>query len=176
MNGPGRFWVLAVVLSGMALSMSGCKQLEARDQLNKGCEAYKSGRYDEAIEHFQQATQLDPSLPTAKMYLGKALEQNVVPGLTTPDNLNTANKAMEIFKQVLDQNPERCQQHEGNRGHLFQHQGSGRCRNLAEEGSGRRSQRCRCRGAHRWHSRREERNSAREIGFSLGGGTGRQFE
>ncbi len=105
MNGPGRFWVLAVVLSGMALSMSGCKQLEARDQLNKGCEAYKSGRYDEAIEHFQQATQLDPSLPTAKMYLGKALEQNVVPGLTTPDNLNTANKAMEIFKQVLDQNP-----------------------------------------------------------------------
>ena len=105
MNGPGRFWVLAVVLSGMALSMSGCKQLEARDQLNKGCEAYKSGHYDEAIEHFQQATQLDPSLPTAKMYLGKALEQNVVPGLTTPDNLNTANKAMEIFKQVLDQNP-----------------------------------------------------------------------
>ena len=105
MNGPGRFWVLAVVLSGMALSMSGCKQLEARDQLNKGCEAYKSGHYDEAIEHFQEATQLDPALPTAKMYLGKALEQNVVPGLTTPDNLNTANKAMEIFKQVLDQNP-----------------------------------------------------------------------
>jgi len=105
MNGPGRFWVLAVVLSGMALSMSGCKQLEARDQLNKGCEAYKAGHYDEAIEHFQQATQLDPALPTAKMYLGKALEQNVVPGLTTPDNLNTANKAMEIFKQVLDQNP-----------------------------------------------------------------------
>jgi tetratricopeptide (TPR) repeat protein len=105
MNGPGRFWVLAVILSGMALAMSGCKQLEARDQLNKGCTAYKAGHYDEAIEHFQQATQLDPALPTAKMYLGKALEQNVVPGLTTPDNLNTANKAMEIFKQVLDQNP-----------------------------------------------------------------------
>jgi tetratricopeptide (TPR) repeat protein len=105
MNGPGRFWVLAVVLSGMALSMSGCKQLEARDQLNKGCEAYKAGHYDEAIEHFQQATQLDPSLPTAKMYLGKALEQNVVPGLTTPENLKTASQAMDIFKEVLDQNP-----------------------------------------------------------------------
>jgi len=41
----------------------------------------------------------------AKMYLGKALEQNVVPGLTTPDNLKTANEAMDIFKQVLAQNP-----------------------------------------------------------------------
>jgi tetratricopeptide (TPR) repeat protein len=89
----------------MALSMSGCNQLKARDQLNKGCEAYKAGHYDEAIEHFQQATELDPTLPTAKMYLGKALEQNVVPGLTTPDNLKTANQAMDIFKEVLEQKP-----------------------------------------------------------------------
>jgi tetratricopeptide (TPR) repeat protein len=105
MKGPGRFWVLAVILSGVALSTSGCKQLEARDQLNKGCDAFKAGHYDEAIQHFQQATELDPSLPTAKMYLGKALEQNVVPGLSTPDNLKTANQAMDIFKEVLDQNP-----------------------------------------------------------------------
>lgn len=105
MKGPGRFWALAVVLSGLALSMSGCKQLQARDQLNKGVEAYKAGHYDEAIDHFQQATELDPTLPTAKMYLGKALEQNVVPGLTTPENLKTANRAMDIFKEVLQQNP-----------------------------------------------------------------------
>lgn len=105
MKGPGRFWVLAVILSGAALSMSGCKQLAARDHLNKGVEAYKAGHYDEAIDNFQQATQLDPSLSTAKMYLGKALEQNVVPGLTTADNVATANKAMDIFKQVLDEHP-----------------------------------------------------------------------
>jgi tetratricopeptide (TPR) repeat protein len=105
MNGPGRFWVLAVVLSGMVLAMSGCSQLEARDQLNKGCEAYKAGHYDEAIEHFQKATELDPSLPMAKTYLATALAQNVVPGLNTPDNMKTANQAMDIFKQVLAQSP-----------------------------------------------------------------------
>ncbi len=105
MSGRGRFWVLAVILSGMALAMSGCNQLAARDQLNKGVEAFKNGHYDEAVEHFQKATELDPNLPMAKMYLGKALEQNVVPGLTTPDNLKTANEAMDIFKQVLAQNP-----------------------------------------------------------------------
>ena len=105
MNGPGRFLALAVVFSGMAIVMSGCKQLEARDQLNKGCEAYKSGHYDEAIEHFQEATQLDPNLPMAKTYLATALAQNVVPGMNTPENMKTANQAMDIFKQVLAQNP-----------------------------------------------------------------------
>jgi len=87
------------------LAMGGCKQLAARDQLNKGVEAYKAGHYDEAIEHFQQATDLDPTLPMAKTYLATALAQNVVPGMTTPDNLKTANQAMDIFKQVLTQNP-----------------------------------------------------------------------
>ncbi len=105
MNGPGRFLALAVVFSGMAIVMSGCKQLEARDQLNKGCEAYKSGHYDEAIEHFQEATQLDPNLPMAKTYLATALAQNVVPGMNTPENMKTAHQAMDIFKQVLAQNP-----------------------------------------------------------------------
>jgi len=105
MNGAARFWALAVALTGMVLSMSGCNQLLARDQLNKGVEAYKSGHYDEAIGHFQKATDLDPRLPMAKTYLAKALEQDVAPGITTPDNLKTANQAIDIFKEVLATNP-----------------------------------------------------------------------
>ena len=106
MNGPGRFWVLAVILSGMVLAMSGCNQLEARDQLNKGVDAYKAGHYDEAIEHFQKATELDPKLSMAKTYLGSALEQNVVPQLDTPENVKTAMQAIGIFQEALDQKPD----------------------------------------------------------------------
>ena len=105
MNGPARFWALAVTLTGMVLAMSGCNQLQARDQLNKGVDAYKSGHYDEAIEHFQKATELDPKLPMAKTYLATALAQNVVPGVTTPENLKIADQAIEIFKQVLAEKP-----------------------------------------------------------------------
>jgi len=105
MNGPGRFCVLAVILSSMVLAMSGCKQLEARDQLNKGVEEFKAGHYDLAVEHFQKATELDPKLPMAKTYLGSALAENVIPGLTTPDNLKNANQAIDIFKEVLATNP-----------------------------------------------------------------------
>ena len=105
MNGPARFWALGVALTCMVLSMSGCNQLQARDQLNKGVEAYKSAHYEEAIEHFQKATELDPKLPMAKTYLATALAQNVVPGMTTPENLKTANQAIDIFKDVLDTQP-----------------------------------------------------------------------
>ncbi len=105
MNGPARITALAVVLAGMVLSMSGCDRLAARDQLNKGVDAYKSGKYEEAIGHFQKATELDPSLPMAKSYLATALSQNIVPGLDTAENLKTAQQAISIFQEVLEKDP-----------------------------------------------------------------------
>jgi len=105
MNRPARITALAVAVAGMVLSMSGCNRLQARDQLNKGVEAYKSAHYEEAIGHFEKATQLDPTLPMAKSYLATALAQNVVPGLDSPDNLKTAQQAIDIFQQVIDKDP-----------------------------------------------------------------------
>ena len=105
MNQPARYWALGAGLACMVLAISGCNQLEARDQLNKGVEAYKSAHYEEAIEHFQKATELDPKLPMAKTYLATALAQNVIPGETTPDNLKTANQAISIFQEVLNSQP-----------------------------------------------------------------------
>lgn len=105
MNRPARIIALAVALGGMVLSMSGCNRLAARDQLNKGVESYKAARYEEAIGHFQKATELDPTLPMAKSYLATALAQNVVPGLDTPDNLKTAQQAISMFQEVLAKDP-----------------------------------------------------------------------
>lgn len=105
MNGPARIATLAVVLAGLVFSISGCSRLEARDQLNKGVESYKAGKYEEAINHFQRATELDPSLPMAKSYLATALSQNIVPGMDTPDNLKTADQAISIFQEVLAKDP-----------------------------------------------------------------------
>jgi tetratricopeptide (TPR) repeat protein len=105
MNGPARITVLAVALAGMVISMSGCDKLAARAELNKGVDAYKGAHYEDAINHFQRATMLDPSLPMAKGYLATALGQNVVPGLLTPDNLKTAQQAIDIFQEVLAKDP-----------------------------------------------------------------------
>ncbi len=77
----------------------------AGEELNLGVEAYKSSRYDDAIDHFLKAEELDPASTTAKQYLATALAQNVVPGLDTPDNLKTAQQAIDIFQQVLAKEP-----------------------------------------------------------------------
>ena len=105
MNRIARLPVLAVVLVAATASLTGCNQLKARDQLNKGVESFKAGKYDQAVTHFQQAQTLDPKLSVAKAFLATALSQNVVPGLTTPENLKTANQAIETFEQVLQQDP-----------------------------------------------------------------------
>jgi tetratricopeptide (TPR) repeat protein len=80
-------------------------QSSAGDEINRGVEAYKSAHYEEAIAHFQKAVELDPSSVMAKAYLATALSQNVVPGLTTPENLKTAELAIAIFKEVLTAKP-----------------------------------------------------------------------
>jgi tetratricopeptide (TPR) repeat protein len=81
------------------------QRLGAREQLNLGVDAYKGARYGEAVEHFRRAAELDPSLPLAKLYLGTALAQNVVPGLETPENLKTADEAASTFLELLKENP-----------------------------------------------------------------------
>jgi tetratricopeptide (TPR) repeat protein len=105
MNRIARLPVLAVVVMAMMVSLTGCDKLKARDQLNKGVESFKAGKYEEAITHFQNAENLDPKLPTAKAFLATALSQNVVPGLTSPDNLKTAQQAIDTFQQVLAEDP-----------------------------------------------------------------------
>ncbi len=75
------------------------------DEINQGVQAYKSARYDEAVDDFRKAVELDPNNATAKLYLGTALAQNVVPGLNTPENLKTAEQAIRIFQQVLAKDP-----------------------------------------------------------------------
>jgi tetratricopeptide (TPR) repeat protein len=105
MNRLARTPVLAAILVILMVSLTGCDRLKARDQLNKGVEAFKAGKYEEAIRHFQDAERLDPKLPTAKAFLATALSQNVVPGLSTPDNLKIAQQAIDTYQQVLAEDP-----------------------------------------------------------------------
>jgi tetratricopeptide (TPR) repeat protein len=65
--------ILAFIAVALALlSSTACNKLRARDQLNKGVQAYKNAKYEEAIEKFKNAVALDPSLINAKLYLATA--------------------------------------------------------------------------------------------------------
>ena len=95
---------------GLALLSSlGCDKLKARDQLNKGVKAYKDNHYEQAIDHFQQAVQLDPTLLNARMYLATAYVSQYIPGVDSPDNNRTAEEAIKQYQTVIDANPSRDQ-------------------------------------------------------------------
>jgi tetratricopeptide (TPR) repeat protein len=104
MNKSGRVLILIAALLAL-LSAVGCEKLRARDQINKGVQAYKNAKYEEAIEHFKNAVQLDPSLMNAKLYLATAYMQQYIPGADSPENNKYAEEAIAEFKSVLDSNP-----------------------------------------------------------------------
>jgi tetratricopeptide (TPR) repeat protein len=104
MNRTARL-VTVVAVAAALLSTAGCNKLKARDQLNKGVQSFRGAKYEEAIEHFKNAVNLDSDLKVAKMYLATAYAQQFVPGSETPENLQNAQLAIEQYKQVLEKDP-----------------------------------------------------------------------
>lgn len=108
MNKTLRVLTLAAVALALLPSL-GCDKLKARDQLNKGVKAYKDNHYEQAIDHFQQSVRLDPSLINARMYLATAYVSQYIPGVDDPDNLRTAQSAIDEYQKVIAMNPSRDQ-------------------------------------------------------------------
>jgi len=98
----GTALALAALIS---LAAIGCNKLKARDMLNKGVQAYKANQYDKAIEQFKTATELDPDLKTARLYLATAYANLYVPGSPDAANLDHAHQAIAVFKDVLGRDP-----------------------------------------------------------------------
>src|SRR5262245_18706441 len=93
------------MLSASLLLSTGCQKLRARDQLNKGVQAYKNAKYEEAIEKFKNAVALDPTLVNAQLYLATANAQQYIPGAYTPQNVRMGEQAVNEYKSVLQKDP-----------------------------------------------------------------------
>ena len=97
--------VTVLAVAAALLGSVGCNKLRARDQLNKGVQAYRGAHYEEAIDHFQRAVSLDSDFKVAKLYLAMAYTSQYVPGVPTPDNLKMAQQAIDEYKSVLEKDP-----------------------------------------------------------------------
>jgi tetratricopeptide (TPR) repeat protein len=93
---------ISIAAMAVLLATSGCTKLRARDQLNKGVQAYKASKFETAIEKFKNAIELDPSLDVAKLYLATACVAQYVPGGDNPENVRMADCAIDQYKKVLD--------------------------------------------------------------------------
>jgi tetratricopeptide (TPR) repeat protein len=97
---PRSHFLLIVLLACVAV-VPGCDKLKARDLLNKGVQAYKSGQYDAAIEDFKQSKSLDPSLTNARLYLATAYSAQYIPGAPSEENVRMGEQAINEYKEVL---------------------------------------------------------------------------
>src|SRR5712691_10817451 len=97
--------ILVLAVAAIAALNSGCNQLKARDQLNKGVAAFTNAQYPEAVEHFKTACELDPGFAAARLYLATAYMQQYIPGAESPENMKMATEAYNQFQKVLEQDP-----------------------------------------------------------------------
>jgi tetratricopeptide (TPR) repeat protein len=117
---------LAAVLAlfVLVLGASGCSKLRARDLLNKGVQSFKNGQYDVAIDDFQKAKDLDPTLMNARLYLATAYATQYIPGAPSQENMNFGNQAIKVFKEVLESDPNNLSAIDGIGSILFQMAGT----------------------------------------------------
>jgi len=94
------------LLAVFSLGMVSCAKLQARDNVNKGVRAFRDGKYDAAIDYFQEAIKLDPEAPYAQLYLATAYSQSFIPGAQSEDNQKNADMAIETFNKVLEKDPQ----------------------------------------------------------------------
>lgn len=97
---PQTLFLFAILVAAL-VTVSGCDKLRARDKLNKGVQAYKGGQTDQAIEDFKQATQYDPDLLNARLYLATAYSAQYVPGAPSEENKRNGLQAQQEFMTIL---------------------------------------------------------------------------
>ena len=93
---------IIAALALVAGCLGGCDKLKARDLLNQGTQAYKDGQTDKAIEDFKQATELDPTLLMARLYLATAYQGQFIPGAPSEENKRNGTQALQEYQKVLD--------------------------------------------------------------------------
>lgn len=98
-------YLSAGLVIALAVASYGCEKLQARDNLNKGVAAYKSAKYAEAADYFQKSVELDPTFPTARLYLATAYMSQYIPGAESDDNRKMYQMAKDNFLKVLEQSP-----------------------------------------------------------------------
>jgi tetratricopeptide (TPR) repeat protein len=98
-------WRILAPLGVLLLFSTGCAKLESRDQLNKGVQAFRNNKYADAVNHFKEALNLDPTSENARSYLAVSYMVQWVPGAESKDNQKNYEMARKTFNEILAKQP-----------------------------------------------------------------------
>ena len=101
---------LAGLLALLALAIlgggTGCSELRGRRKIREGNQAYREGRYEEAVAAFEQAEKLVPDLYIVWLNKGIACRQLMVPGGKPQANDRGADCALAAFQTMRKLRPD----------------------------------------------------------------------
>src|SRR5689334_23108915 len=96
-----RLW-LSFVLPAVLLAQQIPARNEAANWLNRGIDAYRHGQFEQAVDNFLKAAELDPTNPNGHLYAGLASVMLYVPGSDFPDNIMNFERAKTEFRRTLE--------------------------------------------------------------------------
>ena len=105
------FWSrigMTAILGLFVAAAAGCtvvNKVRAKNELNETAKAYKEGHFEVAEQHAKRALALDPSNPTAPIFIARIIHQQYKPGVDQPDNVQRAKDAIEAYQRVLQKDP-----------------------------------------------------------------------
>jgi tetratricopeptide (TPR) repeat protein len=97
--------VLGTVLMLLVAFSTGCNKLKARNDLNEGVIAFKNADFNGAVEDFQEAVNLDPTLLNARLFLATSLTHMYQPGADDASNVKAGETAIKAYNNVLAVDP-----------------------------------------------------------------------
>ena len=115
--------ILCTLPPGIAARQSDSKT-QAQDALNQGIHAFEQRQFDEAIRDFTRATQLDPSLLSAHLYLAATYAGKYIPGAPGEENLRAGRQSAAEYKKALALDPQNLDAMDGLGLLLFQMAGN----------------------------------------------------
>jgi len=99
---------IAIAVAILVATTSGCgviNRIRSKNQLNEAARAYREGKFEEAEQHSREAAALDPENKTAPMFIARTIHAQYRPGVQTPENIAKAQKAIDAYQVILQNNP-----------------------------------------------------------------------
>ncbi|MFZ3342691.1 MAG: hypothetical protein WA213_17535 [Terriglobales bacterium] len=100
------FCLLSIICALMLVSVA-VAQLPAYKEIELGKQALAHGKYDEAIQHFENANNQVQMNVMVQLDLANAFAGKYVPGADNADNARVADQAINYYQRVLDGNTSR---------------------------------------------------------------------
>jgi tetratricopeptide (TPR) repeat protein len=88
--------ICAIMLVSVAVAQTPSQEMEL------GRKALQQGKFDEAIQHFENANSQMPPNSIVQLQLASAFAQKYVPGIDNADNTRVADQAIRYYQMALD--------------------------------------------------------------------------